>query len=418
MKQKIWIMNFEEVYGGGISDRLYFDFYRHIICSNPGDIFLSSIKIPVDFINYMCTVKGVHNDKSRIIRIDKVCNPYYLCDSIFLNKSVVHLLKKLSLTGKFCFSPFCATKKVSLLSKYFGIPIYGKYNRNINVVKNYNNKKIFKEISKEIGVETIHGFSAKEKNKIINVVEEICKNSTDQAILKKTNCDGKNSNLYGEKSYLLKNIDSWIGNYKEDVIIEKYIQFIEVCGSLVSINDSGYKFLGIDSQIIQNCIWEGCAIPFNTKKFEKEIKKKSILYAKKIYESGGRGFLNLDWAIGFNDKGSLKCYALEANYRYNGFQLVLDIIKSCYKNVVKNYFAVYYKSYPISREINSFTDIFKRAKNIIVNKTLAMITNAAQRKGIIFTSCPFQNKISLIIVGKTKSYIKNVEAELQRVLSC
>ncbi len=414
---KIWLINLEEVIGHSRLDRLLCKhFGRYMLMMNPGDLIISPFDLHRDFLDYASSIRSLSTDYEWIIRPDKTTTPYYLSDSIIADERVKNYLRTLSMSGEYCYDPFYESLKILELSEKTGIPVTGTAHNLVHngLIRKLNEKVYFKELSEQLGIETIPGWTVNGMEELKAAMARVCKSPKDRAIVKKSFSGGGYGNFAGTGEFLLKTMEEKIE--EGDYLIEPLLNLENTVGSMVVIGDEGFEYLGSNTQIIGNYGWIGCRFPFADEELSLWVKEMSEKYAGEVFKMGARGLLNIDWGIEKREDGTRKIYALEINLRRNGLNYVLQAAKNCFDFRYDRSHLLYYSDFYVSPEIETFKDLLEKTARITVNGRKCLISNKFKGEGIIFTTPLIDNKVGLLIAGKTFDFTESANEQVKKEL--
>lgn len=415
---RIWLVNLEEVIGHRRLDRLLLKHLcRYILLMNPGDIIISPFDIPSGFLEYSSSLRSLHGDYKWIMKPGKMTEPYYLADSILSDENVMNRLRTFSLSGEYCFDSFYESEKILELSKKTGIPAYGTPDNLIRagLIRKLNEKVYFKELSAQLGIETVPGYTVEGISALKEAVLKVCRFPEDMAIIRKSFSGGGYGNFAGTKEYLFKTMEENIG--EGEYLTEPLLNLEKTVGSMVVIDDRGFEYLGSNTQIIGNYGWVGCRFPFDDETLlSLQIREMSMKYAFSISEMGAKGLLNIDWGIVRGEDGTCKIYALEINLRRNGLNYVLQASKNCFDFRYDTSHLIYYSDFCVSPQICCFEDLLNRADFIKVNGRKILISGEHKGEGILFTTPLVNNKVGLLIAGESSLFTKQADEQVKKAL--
>ena len=414
---KIWIINLEEVIGHKQLDRLLCKhFGRYMLMMNPGDIIISPFDLPQDFLDYAASLRSLSTDFKWIIKPENKTNPYYLADSIIADERVMDYLRTLAQSGKYCFDPFYESLRILKLSERTGIPVTGTAHNLVRngLIRKLNEKVYFKELSSQLGIETIPGYTANSIESLKEAISKVCRSSEDRAIVRKSFSGGGFGNFAGTGESLHKAMEE---NFEVgDYLVEPLLKLENTVGSMVVMGDGGSEYLGCNSQLIGNYGWIGCRYPFEDEDLSLQVREMSMKYTHEVYKMGARGLLNIDWGIVKEEEGSFRIYALEINLRRNGLNYVLQTAKNCFDFSYDRSHLLYYSDFCVSPHIDSFSDLLKKTAHIEVNGRKCLISRDHKGEGIIFTTPLINHKAGLLIAGESAEFIKSADQQVKKEL--
>lgn len=401
-KNRLWIMNIDHALDKHTTNKGFLNILtKYMMLVEPNDKFIVLPNIGKESLSYVTKTRKLIFTEDWAIQLKNISNPFDTIDSIMNDSNAVSKLKELSSTNSYFIEPYIPSLKLLTLSNVLGIPLsesgYSALENN-NYIK-LNDKYLFKKLSEELGVRTINYSLASTKDELNALIKSVGK-KYNKLIIKKTFSTGGYGNLCGKPNELISLIDDWY-HHDELVLVEPFVDIEETLGSLAYVDKEQYHFIGIDKQNIKAGGWKGCEYPYFSEPVSSLVEELTIRYAKYMLKNGIEGYLNLDWAV-VRENGEIVLYALENNYRYNGFSFVLDLAKKvfglCPKDAVISYDSWYELSSIIkdnealSSKIDHINRLFSesnvggavRTNMLKQNKVeLMLVTNSQQSMGIL-----------------------------------
>lgn len=419
---KVWILNTEEVVPPG--DLSYSDILvpkalemtqRYLNIISPGDVVVLPVKISSEFLNYVSRFNGLPQDREWLIELSKITRPYSIVELIKDDSKLICRLKGLNGGDRWELMPFIETKNVVSLSELLDIPICGTTPELISsgLIEDLNDKCFFRDISLKAGIEIVPGYCAYNKKELKAFIRELSRNNG-RVIVKKAKYAGGLGNITGSCDYLNEWVDREYGG--EAVVVEQYMDFKEVLGSLVSLDKRGINFIGIDKHIRNNDKWTGLIYPYyiSDSGVYNCIKDLSLKYAGILFKMGARGYLNLDWGIA-QEYDNFKTFPIEINFRQNGFSYIIELGMKYFNTSHDGFHVIYDESIKIKNNGN-LGDILKVLEALKVDNEPALIRKPGKNKGAIVTAPPVKNRICIAFFGPTAAYVQRLYKETQKVL--
>lgn len=394
-KHRIWLINPEEIIGHDVSEEILTrHFCRYLLYLKRGDIFVTTLELPRDYLAYVCALRGLPADLPWLVPVERTQEPYDLC--ALTGSQRLEFFRDLARTGRYMVEPFIQTPEVHALAREAGLRVSGTPAALVarGVVHDLNDKAYFKTLSARLGVETIDSVIAQSLDELVAAVKRTCRNGCSRAILKKSYSAGGHGNLAGGRDALLEAAGAWYAG--GSVLVEEVLPLEETLGTVVNVTDDGCEYVGADRQLIADFGWQGCTFPFDGAALAGEVRELSMRYARHIFDAGARGMLNLDWGI---ERGGEKIYALEANFRHNGFSYMVDIASQALERSSEELRIAYYNSYPVTR---TFPELLEA--------TEPLKAGAGKSGGVILTT-PVVNGTTGVIVAATSA---DALAEMER----
>ncbi|MFH1223775.1 MAG: hypothetical protein V1647_05485 [Pseudomonadota bacterium] len=405
-KNRLWIMNIDHALDRHTAEKGFSNILtKYMMLVDPMDKFIVPPNIDQSSLSYVTKTKNLDPSEEWVMRLTKTSDPFDTVDSIINNTDVMSNLKELAATNRYFIEPYIPSLKLLALSNMVGIPLSDSGRsalKNGDCIK-LNDKYVFKKLSEELGVKVVDYNLAFNKDELIYFISTMGERF-DRLIIKKTFSTGGYGNLNGTSDELLKMINGWY-NPQELVIIEPFINIDETLGSLIYVGKDQYQLIGIDKQNIKDGGWKGCDYPYYCKQASPLIEKLSARYAEYMLENKLEGYLNLDWAVVRENNDGIELYALESNYRYNGFSFVLDVAKGLFGLDHDRAFISYDSWYELSPKIKddlTLLDMIDKINHLFKN---------SNKGGAVCTNMPKRNKVELMLVAdnyNAMSELKNL----------
>lgn len=335
MPSKIWLPNVEEIgrplmandtrnYNSAVQ--------KYLWLLEEGDLFILPCGVSPDFLDYLIKIKGLKT-RPEILVPEKSYPGQPFMESLLQDRVIIQKLQKIGQEKSHhgvVLCPYIATLSTLTLSKVTAIPLVNTYQDQrylsfieSNGVMNFNCKSHIKKECQLLGIPFIAGESASSVKELEVTLLKMMTESN-LLIIKKAYAGGGLGNfmLPANGLTLHERLQVALGWYIEQcyqdeiVVVEPYLNFLQIVGSLSVISKEFQQYHGIDLQIIRNNGWSGVLLPFRNR-WEEEIKRSTLILGEKIRALGGRGLLNLDFGI--TENGPV---LIESNFRLNGFYLI------------------------------------------------------------------------------------------------
>jgi hypothetical protein len=402
-KKRLWIMNMEHALDNYLdaSRVLEKGFMRYTMLVEQGDLFVTLPNTNRDFLEYVSCIKKLGKVEDWAIQLNELSNPCDIVDSIMRDSLVVSILKKIAQNDDYFIEPYIASSKLKVLSDFLGIPLAGHVCsafKDENYIK-LNDKKFFKDLSKKLDIDTTKYFFASNKEELTLLIKKISSEYS-KLIIKKTFSAGGFGNLIGSPFELISLLETW-GEKEGCFLVEPFLNMQDVLGSLLFVSKNNYEFMFLDKQIFKDHIWSGCSYPYANKDICNEIEKYNAIYAKYMLDQGLEGYINIDWGL-IREDGVNKIYALEANYRYNGFLFVLDVAKNVFGLDYQKVNVFYDNYYKVRSNIKKMNHL------LVLLEKINSIFSVSNKGGVISTNIPVRGEVGLMMVAETKTGMKNL----------
>jgi hypothetical protein len=410
---RVWLVNLEEVLAQRPSrEHLCQQFCRYLHMVKPGDLFIHSLDLPRDYVEYVRRMRKLPDPQEWLLKIDFHI-PYSICDCIQRNRKVMDILGQAGRKSEYVLEPYIDSPSVVELSAKTGVQYAGLRK---GLTKKLNDKSYFREISAELGIDIAPGFSARTQEELAIAVKELCPNSTDRAILKKTFSGGGFGNLAGSRDELLAAIPYWFDG--SEYVVEKLLNLEITVGAVGEIRDDEFVFDGLDCQIIENFGWRGCSFPFKLEGVSQEIEKRCRQYADRFHEQGARGFLNIDWGLERQANGELKIFAIEINFRHNGFSFALNLAREYFVLPADDLNLLFYYQFEVGDRFRNFAQLVELAERVKLDGVSVFSRQGGLRNGFVFVNPLKEGVVGLLIAGESRVKIDSIETEIKAAIGC
>lgn len=307
---RLFLANAEEVlppedpgYEDFVARRTMRMFPRFLLGLEPGDLLVAPTAIPADFTRYASGLLGLPGDPT--LRVRHRSLPYSLAGSLRGEPGFPPPGDGWRL------EPFLQTEAIARLAADLGLP---PPPTPPELTRQLNDKAAFKRFAAALGVPVVPGGEARDAE---SLAEAVRARDGARLMLRKAESAGGAGNLAGTGADLLHRFPGWYGG--GPVLVEPFLDFDSVAGSLARLEDGGIRFLGLDRQVIRDGAWSGFDYPHPETPATRRVREGAATLAEAIRARGGRGWLNLDWGL----RGG-EALVLECNFRHNGFAYVLD----------------------------------------------------------------------------------------------
>jgi hypothetical protein len=226
-------------------------------------------------------------------------------------------------------------------------------------------------------------------------------------MLRKTFAAGGMGNLSGTNTDLINSLDKWYDG--GTVLIEPFLDFTAIIGSLVTLTDSGCIYRGLDLQLVRNNSWSGLRYPVANSHIAAQIKHASMIAAESVHALGARGNMNIDWGVLKNKDDSETPMALECNFRHNGFSHLLNFGLNRFKSL-QDLHILYEENIKIGDERTTFSDMMEKLSPLLVK-------SKKSPRGILPIGPPNRGLCNIAIFEPTAESIDNTYSCLKALTS-
>lgn len=389
----LWVANAEEVlpeddpgYDAFVESRTLRMMPRFLLGLRPGDCLVLPTALPEDFSRYVARLLRLREPLS--LQVRQRSRPYSLVDSLEQDADARAAFEERRREGGWTLEPFLQTERVARLAAETGIPTAPTPP---GLVLRLNDKAWFKEFAAGLGVATVPGRVAASREALAAALH-----GREDFMLRKTRSAGGAGNRHGSREDLLEWYDAG------SVLVEPFLPFDSVAGSLARLDDDGIRFLGIDRQVLQDGSWCGFDFPNP----DGAIRERAGVLAEAIHAAGGRGYLNLDWGLLAGEPLLLEC-----NFRHNGFAYVTDF--------AERYFGAGWEGLAIHcREglpttAGTATELLGRLAALRLQGGPVLIDAPGAARGAVLTVPPADGAFSVAVFAADREYARQALALVQ-----
>ena len=367
-----------------------------------GDVFVSPISVPDDFIAYVSSL-GISVKKDSIYVLPVDSPNLNFVQSIIDDKDALQCLKSMSKEKSISsINALIESEDIAKLSELLELPLL-KTDRKVissGVIRNVNDKISFKGIARKLGLNVLTGFVSNDIQQFEAYVNTLP--SDKKIIVKKPFAAGGFGNLFGAANdvhgMIKKN-----GWGSETLMTEEFINFEKVMGSITLLAEQ-ITFRGVNEQMTESGRWDGFRYPSTVdEKIKNMIKNESLIVAEYLYNKGVRGDLNLDWGV-INDDRFRRPVLLECNLRFNGFGIVFDFVSKYFGTNKKHILCM--SNFNLHKQ-DATLEYFatKSAPYFIEGKN--------KKEGAFVIVPPYNGEVSIVIVADTLASIHKIREYLE-----
>lgn len=430
---KLFLPNAENVIP--TSEGGFAEFFRHktlkvfprFLCSlNPGDVLVTPTPIEPSFQKYICSLLNLGSPEQTVINV-KMASSCLLTDAIKADTDALQAIKERCQGEDWFVEPYIQTEPIFELGQQLELPVKGTAQKYLafGLIDNLNSKDFCKALAIGAGCHVPPGMCADSLTTLERTIDTVSAQLTEQSgqtqpqlMLRKIQSAGGAGNLAGTATELKAALPHWYGGSR--VLVEHFLDFETVCGSLSLINDQGCHFVGLDSQVFDSHGgWCGFDYPANVVGPEADEALSELLaginrLGRSVYLAGARGYLNMDWGLARNAQGKLEPVFLECNFRHNGFGYVVDI--------AKHFFGSHWSSLHISsRESLPTTaantdELLTKLSSLTYEGEPLLLHKTKGRRGLVITSPPTHGTVALAALGESEEYVESALALAARAL--
>ncbi len=430
---KLFLPNAENVIPtseGGFSE-----FFQHktlkvfprFLCSlNPGDVLVTPTQIEPSFQSYICSLLDLGAPEQTVINV-KMAASCLLTDAIKADAAALQAIKERCQGEDWFVEPYIQTEPIFELGQQLELPVKGTAQKYLalGLIDNLNSKDFCKALAIGAGCQVPPGMCADSGSTLEQLIDTVSAQLSAQneqkqpkLMLRKIQSAGGAGNLAGTADELKTALPQWYGGSR--VLVEQFIDFETVCGSLSFIDDQGCHFIGLDSQVFDtHGGWCGFDYPANLTGSEADEAMSKLLadinrLGRSVYLTGARGYLNMDWGLTRNEHGQLEPIFLECNFRHNGFGYVVDI--------AKHFFGPHWSSlYISSREslptaATTTDEVLDKLGSLTYEGEPLLLHKTKGRRGLVITSPPAHGTVALAALGESEEYVESALALAARAL--
>lgn len=430
---KLFLPNAENVIPsseGGFSEFFHHKTLRvfpRFLCSlNPGDILVTPTQIEPSFQRYICALLDLGAPEQTVINV-KMAESCLLTEAIQADEAARQAIRERCQGEGWFVEPYIQTEPIVELSRQLNLPLKGTAPEYLalGLIDSLNSKDFCKALAIGAGCQVPPGMWADSLASLEQTIDSVSAQLSEQygqaqplLMLRKIQSAGGAGNLAGTAAQLKAALPHWYGGSR--VLVEHFLNFETVCGSLSLVDSQGCHFVGLDSQVFDNGgSWCGFDYPANVVGPEAEAAISKLLanidrLGRAVYLSGARGYLNMDWGLARNSQGGLEPVFLECNFRHNGFGYVIDI--------AKHFFGPRWSSlYISSREALPTTatttdELLSKLDSLTYEGEPLLLHKTRGRRGLVITSPPTQGSAALAALGESEEYVESALALAARAL--
>lgn len=385
-------------------------FSRFLFCLDRDDLIIVSSSIPRGFIDYYFALNGFCGGVGRVIEMRDEKGLGQLVKLILRDEKTMSFLKTLSLRDGYRIEPFIESPFTVELSEKTEIPLKRTAPEKIlkGVITKLNDKVFFKKMAEKLCIPVVPGGTASSRNEMSLLAERTARESGGRIMLKNPYHAGGIGNYYGRYPEVMQGLPSFFDEGEIiEIIVEHYLDFTSILGSLASVSDGGVEFMGVDEQMSIDGRWCGFRYPCTAgADICGEIKNMSMAFAREAHEMGARGELNIDWGV-ITEGGAPKIYALESNFRHNGFGIIFNYAARYFGSRHKS--IIYNESVPVSPENGSLERVLERLKPSLIDRP-------GLGEGVFLVSPPDSQRCALAAVADTGERVREIYENVERRL--
>ncbi len=413
--RKLWIFNIGCVPGLDLVGALQ-TFTRYLLYVNPGDKCVVPNSVNRCYLEYLTQLKKLGRVDDWIIPIHYSSDEFQLDTALIQDQELLNEIKHSCKAHPFFIESYYLTPAILSLSKQLEIPIcsrdpipsQSRLGQSIEdgLVDQLNDKFLFKSLATTIDVPVISGRCCSSIKEIHTSMHQLYSETKNRMIVKKYK--GSGDSLCGDYDQLSAVLDTWYDE-NDTVIVEQYKEASLVLGTMHHIATNRIISFGLDLQIIENNSWVGCRYPYIRPEIENYLNMESQKFASMIHKRGLVGNLNIDWLIiekGLND---FQAFALECNFRLNGFDCLVSVGKSILGEEHQHYNMMYYQNFLLSDSCREADMFLQRVKEL--NSELKHLSCHVIAAGV-----PAVQKGPLIILSPSGNLLSSVEEHIQKRL--
>lgn len=403
---RLWVANAEEalpeddlLYAKYFATKTMRIFPRFLLCLRPGDCLVTPAPVPADFAAYVSRLLRLGPPEKISLTLKRLSKPYSMTDSILEDPGALRDIRARTSGGGWTMEPFIETPRVMRLARELGIPTDLTHPELVwnGVISDLNDKAAFKGLAGSLDIPAVPGCEADSMPALEKAVK-LMGGAYPRLMLRKVKYAGGAGNRAGTAAELLRCIRDWYNGGK--ILIEPFLDIEAVAGSLAYLGPDGPKFIGIDRQVIKDGGWSGFDFPYPAGQGARRIKRHTERLARKVYASGARGYLNLDWA--FKAGSPESPLALECNFRSNGFAYITEF--------AAKYFGGGWEKMHISCRESVKTSaadaagLLRRLAGLKCGGGKLLIDGPGRAEGAVVTAPPFAGSFSAAVFSSDKDY--------------
>ena len=400
-------------------------FARFLYGLDPGDILATPIPIELSFQKYSCQLLGLGQPTEVVLDVQLAAS-CLLGDSIHQDSHALRELRRRCQGPGWYLEPYYQSPAAYQVGDLLGLPLRVTPRRLVerDLVEAINDKDFCKGLGLGASCRVVEGLHADNLSDLSLAIERLTATLEDKRqgriMLRKVKCAGGCGNMSGTASQLQERIPKWYSLGR--VLVEPFLDFVEVCGSLTLLDGVGSQLLAIDRQVVRDGHWQGFdypAVPLqNQKAFLEEIAAASQRLGRALHLAGARGLLNVDWGIKPNAQGILEPILLECNFRHNGLSYVLDLGKRLFGEYWSRLFIASREECPTSLTdsatvLQALEFLTYEGENVLLRSPLQA---HRARRGLVLTSPPLHGGVSIAVFGDSPEYTQSVLRMAMRAL--
>lgn len=403
---RLWVANAEEAlpeddifYSKNFATKTMRIFPRFVLCLKPGDCLVVPTSIQRDFMQYISKLLELGPINDITLQFKKLSTPYSLVESILSDPEAMAAISAKVRGGSWTIEPFIETPRIVRLSRETGVPTDMTHPELVwnGMISVLNDKGAFKKLARTLNIPAVPGYEADSMPALEKAIKLMAVKHPD-IMLRKVKYAGGAGNTHGSGPELLAKIGDWYNGGK--ILIEPFLDIASVAGSLAYIGPSRGKFIGVDKQVIKDGGWSGFDFPYPPGPGTTKIRSFTTKLADAMYESGARGYLNVDWAFLNGDPDTP--VVLECNFRSNGFAYVTEFAEK-YFGKGWNKMSMHCRE-SIKTSATTTDALVKRFSRFKIKGKPLLITAPGAKEGAVITAPPFDRSFSLAVFSKDRYF--------------
>lgn len=420
---RLWVLNSEEAaawedpeYEAAFLPKAIGLAPRFLFCLEPGDLAVTHCPVEAGFLRYVRAVNAWREEGELLLRPSGRSRPYSLIDSILGDAALLSRLRRLGRSGAWTLEPFLESPAVARLSARIGIPTSGSARRCLRSGKSlrFNDKARFKALARRLGIATVPGVTARGRAALARAVERLGRGGR-RLVLKKALSAGGLGNRSGSARELLRGLSSWCGPGL--VLVEPWLDFAQVAGTLVRLTEEGVRFGGADSQVLEDGRWVGLCYPHPDQALVRRLAASSLKLGRAFRAAGLRGELNLDWGILRDITGGTRRYALESNFRHNGFGFLLRFARRYFAQAFPRLHMLYLENVPAGPSPGGFARLRQSLRRQKLAGEPLLIERPGRGRGAVIMMPPRASRCAVALFGPNPLYLSRAKSALRAALA-
>ncbi|OGR60523.1 MAG: hypothetical protein A2X36_09870 [Elusimicrobia bacterium GWA2_69_24] len=421
---RVWLFNVEEV---APEEDLHFDrvftpkvaavFPRFLFCLEPGDLTVAPVPVPEDFARYAAAVNGLPEDLRWLRTLPRRTRPYSIVTSILADRRGIFAeLRGLGKAGGWQLEPYYQSHRILELSRKTGIPFDPCSAQAVlsGVILELNDKAYFKALMSLVGVPTVRGYLAYDRESLRAAMDRAGKDRRSRIMVKKTRYGGGIGNLSGTPASIRRRLRGWYGG--GDVIVEPFLRFASVAGSLATISSGGVRYHGVDEQVFAAGRWAGFRYPHRDDAASRRIRELTLRVARQVRAKNARGDINLDWGILRGGSGRSIPLALECNFRHNGFGYLMRFARRFFGPRAGRMHIRYTEAFPLRPALDTLQALREAAGKLRIGGEPVLIDHPGLKRGAVIMMPPARGACAMAVFGDTPRYADRAAASLRDAL--